>query len=166
MTDTARRAQLWELIKDIHFGMFTTRHANGHLHSRPMTTQNRAIDEDDSLWFFMSAGSETVADLLRDNQVNVAYSDPEDQAYVSVAGQAEIVEDDARKQALWSRANEAWFQGGPTDPDLTLVRVRIAHADYWDAPGNRLVHLYDMAVSALTGEPPKDKGERGRVDMR
>lgn len=166
MTDTTRRAQLWELIKDIHFGMFTTRHANGHLHSRPMTTQNRAIDEDDSLWFFMSAGSETVADLLRDNQVNVAYADPADQAYVSVAGQAEIVEDDAHKQALWTRANEAWFKGGPSDPDLTLVRVRIAHADYWDAPDNRLVHLYDKAVSALTGEPPKDKGERGRVDMR
>ncbi len=166
MNDTAHRTQLWDLIKDIHFGMFTTRHANGHLHARPMTTQNRAIDEDDSLWFFMSAGSDAVADILRDSQVNVAYAEPAKQAYVSVAGQANVVDDLQRKQALWSRMDEVWFPGGPTDPDLTLVRVRIEHADYWDAPSNRLVLLYDMAVSALKGERPKDMGERGHVDMR
>lgn len=166
MDEIGHRAQLWDLIKDIHFGMFTTRHANGHLHARPMTTQNRAIDEDDSLWFFMSAGSDTVADLLRDSQVNVAYADPDKQAYVSVAGQAQVVDDLQRKQALWSKMNEVWFKGGPTDPDLALVRVRIEHADYWDAPGNRLVRLYDMVMSALKGERPKDMGERGHVDMR
>ena len=53
-TAAQQREHLWALIKDIRFGMFTSRHGNGHLHSRPMTTQNRAIDEDTSLWFFMS----------------------------------------------------------------------------------------------------------------
>ena len=45
------QAKLTELIKDIKFAMFTTHKPNGgHLHSRPMTTQNKRID-DDSLWF-------------------------------------------------------------------------------------------------------------------
>ena len=57
------RTHLWELIQDIRFAMFTTRHGNGHLHSRPMTTQNSKLDEDSSLWFFMSRAGEPVADL-------------------------------------------------------------------------------------------------------
>ena len=52
--DAHARERLWEMIKDIRFAMFTNRHGNGHLHSRPMTTQNKAIDEVSSLWFFMS----------------------------------------------------------------------------------------------------------------
>ena len=57
---TQARSRLWSLVKDIRFAMFTTRHANGHLHSRPMTTQNSRIDEDSSLWFFMSRGGDPV----------------------------------------------------------------------------------------------------------
>ena len=37
---TEARTTLWNLIKDIKFAMFTSRHDNGHLHSRPMTTAN------------------------------------------------------------------------------------------------------------------------------
>jgi len=43
------RERLWDLIKDIKFAMFTTKHGNGHLHSRPMTTQNGKIDEDSAV---------------------------------------------------------------------------------------------------------------------
>ena len=38
--------KLSELIKDIKFAMFTTHKTQGHLHSRPMTTQNKRIDDD------------------------------------------------------------------------------------------------------------------------
>ena len=67
------RAHLWELIKDIRFAMFTTRHQNGHLHSRPMTTQNSTIDEDMSLWFFMSRVGDPVDELTDDPTVNLVY---------------------------------------------------------------------------------------------
>jgi len=63
------RSQLRALIKDTRFAMFTTRHRNGHLHSRPMTTQNTRVDEDDSLWFFMSRTREPVAELQADETV-------------------------------------------------------------------------------------------------
>ena len=71
------RIRLWDLIKNIRFAMFTSRHANGHLHSRPMTTQNSAVDEDASLWFFMSRRGEPVADLAADPVVNIVYADPD-----------------------------------------------------------------------------------------
>jgi general stress protein 26 len=158
-------AKLWALIKDMRFGMFTTRHENGHLHSRPMTTQNRRSDEDDALWFFMPRGGEPFADLRRDPQVNVAYADPSSDTYVSVSGLADAVEDAALRRALWNTANQAWFPNGPDDAEVALVRVRITHAEYWDVHQNKLVQLYKMARSALTGQPPKDLGDYGQVRM-
>lgn len=160
------RQKLWELIKDLRFGMFTTRHANGHLHSRPMTTQNRGLDEDDLLWFFCRADSDLVADLVFEREVNVAYADPGADSYVSVSGVAQRLDDPATKRRLWSQLNEAWFPRGVDDPDLVLLRVRISHASYWDVDSNKLVQLYQLAKAAVTGQPPKNLGQHAEVVMR
>ena len=159
------RAKLWDLIKDIRFAMFTTRHSNGHLHSRPMTTQNSKLDEDRSLWFFMSRKSEPVADLTGDSTVNVVYADPGEDSYVSVSGTAVVVEDMARKERLWSKMAQAWFPGGSADPDLALVCVTISHANYWDVEESKVVQLYKMAKAAVTGKPPTNLGEQAEIRM-
>ncbi|MBC7666058.1 MAG: pyridoxamine 5'-phosphate oxidase family protein [Caulobacter sp.] len=153
--------KLTELIKDIKFGMFTTHKVAGHLHSRPMTTQNKKID-DDALWFFMSRSGDPVSEFKGDDQVNVSYANPSSDTYVSVTGVATVVEDQAKKQALWNKAAEAWFKGGINDPDLALVRVSIEHADYWDVKESKLVQLYKMAEAAVSGTPPK-MGEHGHI---
>lgn len=162
---TPQREKLWNLIKDMKFGMFTTHHGNGHLHSRPMTTQNKKIDEDDTLWFFMSRSAEPVADLAHDAQVNVAYAHPGDDTYVSVSGTATLEEDAAIKRRLWSKVTEAWFPKGVDDPDLALVRVRISHAHYWDVKSSKLVQLYAMAKAVVGGRAPRKLGETGEVRM-
>lgn len=162
----AARDKLWDLIKDIRYAMFTTRHEADHLHSRPMTTQNTGIDADSSLWFFMSRSGDPVADLAADGRVNVSYADPGDDSYVSVSGTAAVVEDVEKKKQLWSKMAEAWFPQGPTDPDLALVQVKIIHANYWDVKENKLFQLFHMAKAAVTGKPPTDLGEHGEVRMR
>ena len=163
---TAARGKLWALIKDIKFAMFTTRHgSNGHLHSRPMTTQNKALDEDESLWFFMSRKGDPVDDLVADGTVNVVYADPSSDTYVSVSGNAAVVDDMAKKRLLWNKLVEAWFPGGIDDPDLALVRVKIVHANYWDVKESKIVQLMTMAKAAVTGKPPTNLGEHGEVRM-
>ena len=163
--ETNSREQLWDLIKDIRFAMFTTRHGNGHLHSRPMTTQNSKLDEDDRLWFFMSRGGEPVADIGSEPEVNVSYADPGKDSYVSVSGTAKLSEDMAKKRELWSKMAQAWFPGGVDDPDLALIEVRISHAQYWDVKENKLTQLFKMAKAAVSGEPPKGMGETGEIRM-
>lgn len=166
MTDTRdHRKLLWEMIQDTRFAMFTTRHDNGHLHARPMTTQNSKVDEDDSLWFFMSKKSDPVADFASDPTVNVAYANPSRDRYVSVSGTAQVVEDSAKKRQLWNKMSEAWFPGGPSDPDLALVQVRITHANYWDMKESKVVQLYEMAKAVATGKPPS-LGRHGEVRMK
>ena len=162
---THARTQLWDLIKDIRFAMFTTRRSNGHLHSRPMTTQNSKLDEDSNLWFFMSRKGEPVADLLADPIVNVVYADPGADSYVSVSGTASVVEDMAKKQRLWSKMAEAWFPGGAADADLALVCVKIVYANYWDVKESKIVQLYQMAKAAVTGKPPTSLGEHAEIRM-
>lgn len=160
------RDTLWKLIKDIRFGMFTTRHGNGHLHSRPMTTQNTVIDDDDSLWFFMSRKGEPVADIATDKRVNLAYADTDDDSYVSVSGEAKVIEDMAKKTELWNKFAQAWFPGGIDDPDLALVQVTVVHAQYWDVKESKIVQIYKMAKAAITGERPSGMGESGEIRMR
>ncbi len=165
MADPTPREHLWELIKDTRFAMFTTRHDNGHLHASPMTTQNRDIDADESLWFFMSRRGGTASDLVGEVEVNVSYANPGSDRYVSVSGRARIVENPAKASALWSKMAEAWFKG-PDDPDLALVCVAISHAHYWDVKESKLVQLYEMAKAAMTGKPPSELGESAEVRMR
>ncbi len=163
--DTVDASKLWDMIKDIRLGMFTTRHGNGSLQSRPMTTLNGKDDRGAVLWFFMSRGSDSVADLTAAPEVNVAYADPGHDAYVSVSGRAHVVEDATKKGRLWSALAQAWFPGGPDDPDLALVAVSISHADYWDIKSNKAVRIFKIARAAVTGAPPTDLGEHTKVRM-
>jgi general stress protein 26 len=163
-TQSNARKLLWELVKDIQFAMFTTR-ADGRLRSRPMTTQNSEADERASLWFFMSRGSEAVNDIGADPVVNVAYADPGRDAYVSISGEAAVVEDREKKEQLWSKLAEAWFPGGADDPDLALVEVRIEDAEYWDVKESKVTQLFKMARAAVVSDPPTGMGEHGEVHM-
>ncbi len=163
--ETVDTSKLWDMIKDIKFGMFTARHGNGHLHSRPMTTQNGGDERGAVLWFFMSRKGDPVADISVSPEVNVAYADTGSDSYVSVSGTARVVEDDAKKKALFSTFAKSWFPGGASDPDLALVAVAIDHADYWDVKTNKAVQFFKMAKAAFTGIPPTDMGEHGKVRM-
>ena len=167
MKDTRHeRELLWKLVKDIKFAMFTTRHGDGHLHSRPMTTQNPSLEADESLWFFMSKKGDPVDELKADPIVNLVYADPSADTYVSVSGSAAMIEDTAKKEQLWSKMAEAWFPGGPTDPDLALVQVQIIAAHYWDVKASKPVQLFAMAKAVVTGKPPVGLSEHGEVRMR
>ncbi len=161
---TATTAKLWELIRDIKYGMFTAHHGNGHLHSRPMTTLNRD-EQGGVLWFFASRQGEPALDIESVPEVNVSYSDPGRDAYVSVSGTARIVNDPAQKNALWSPVAQAWFPGGVGDPDLALIAVTINHAEYWDVKTNKATKIFEMAKATMTGTPPSF-GEHAQVRMK
>jgi general stress protein 26 len=83
-----------------------------------------------------------------------------------VSGAARVVEDPVKKKELWSAAAKAWFPGGVDDPDLALVAVLVAEADYWDVKANKAVQIFKLAKAAVTGKAPTDLAEHRRVRMR
>ncbi|RYF38546.1 MAG: general stress protein [Comamonadaceae bacterium] len=165
-TDTNDHARLWELIKDTRFGMYTHQHDDGMLHSHPLTTQNRSVDKDATLYFFVPRDGEIARHVADNNPVNVAYANPDDDSYVSVAGKARLVEDDERKRALFNPAAKAWFPKGVEDPNLGLLAVRIEHAEFWDVKESKVTQLLKMAKAAVTGDGPPQMGEHKKLDVR
>ena len=164
-TESPAHETLWNLIKDIRFGMLTHRHSNGMLHAHPLTTQNRSIDEHNELYFFINKSGELYERLLTDGEVNVSYANPEKDSYVSLSGQARFMDDLEMKKELWNVMAKAWFPDGPTDAHLALLSVRVRHAEYWDVHESQMVQLFKMAKAAITGEPPHDMGEHRELTL-
>jgi general stress protein 26 len=126
MSDRKSHDVLWDLIKDTRFCMLAHRHTDGTLHSHPLTTQNKALDEGRSLYFFVSRSSEVGQRLQQDGNVNLAYANPDKDTWVSITGTARVLEDAAKKRELFNPIAKAWFPNGPDDPDMELVEVVIA----------------------------------------
>ncbi|HYF21415.1 MAG TPA: pyridoxamine 5'-phosphate oxidase family protein [Ramlibacter sp.] len=156
--------RLWEMIKDIRFGMLTHRHPEGGLHAHPLTTQNKGLGEKGVLYFFVSKSTELGRRLQSDGNVNVSYSDPHKDCYVSITGHATISNDKDAIQRLFNPMAKAWFPGGPDDPDLELVEVHISHAEYWDVKESKPTQLFKMAAAAISGERPH-MGEHKEVHI-
>ena len=153
--------KLFDMIKDVKIAMMTTVDSDGTLNSRPMW--NNDADENGDLWFFTRLHSPKTNEISRDNQINLAYSDPSSQNYVSVAGKAEIVRDQATIDAKWQESLKTWFPKGKDDPEVALIRVHPEKGEYWDSPSSTMVHLYGYVKAALTGESPKT--EVKKVDL-
>jgi general stress protein 26 len=133
MTDSPWRPddtrEIAELIKDIDICMFVTR-SNGSVRGRPMSN-NGKVEFDGDNWFFSYRDSAKVAEIEADPTVELAYIATDKGTWVSVEGQAEVVEDDARKRDLWQKDLEVWFDGGPDDDRIVLLKVRAQRIHAW-----------------------------------
>lgn len=151
------------IMKDVRTAMFTTTADDGSLHAHPMTTQEAKFDGD--AWFIAGSSSEAVRNLRRNPAVNVAYAGSS--SWLSLTGTATVLEvgadADRRKKELWNTFTEAWFPGGQEDPEVVVVKVEGASAQYWDSPG-RVAMTAAMLKAKVTGEPPT-AGDSAAVDL-
>ena len=151
--------KLQTLIEGIDFCMLTTMDG-GYLRSRPMSTQEFEFDGD--LWFFSSSNTHKVEEIAKDDRVNVAYSKPADNTYVSLSGRAVVINDPAKIKELWNPILKAWFPEGLEDPNLCLLKVSVEQAEYWDAPSSKIVQLYGFVKALATGQEA-DYGENKKI---
>jgi general stress protein 26 len=165
MSTTDEQAKLWDLIKDTRYGMLTHRHDDGQLHSHPLTTQNKKFDEGATLYFFVPKDGDIARHVVSDPTINVSYANTDADSYVSISGQAALVEDQAKKEALFTTMAKAWFHQGVNDPNLGLLAVHIVDAEYWDVTDSKMVQLLKMATSAVTGKPPTHMAEHKKLDV-
>ncbi|GAA5511784.1 hypothetical protein Dcar01_00497 [Deinococcus carri] len=153
---------LASIIKDVKFAMLTVTTAEGHLKAHPMTTQQTEFDGD--IWFIGGKDTEQVQCMGERPQVNVSYSDPGKNNYVSVGGTAQLVEDRAKLEELWSDFYKAYFPQGIDDPNVQLIKIEAQGAEYWEGSG-RMKALFQMARAAVTGKPATDMGNNDTVKL-
>jgi general stress protein 26 len=154
--------KLAALVKGIRFAMLTTADSQGELHSRPMATQQ--IEFDGDLWFFTRRSSDKVSEVEERSTINVAYTNVDEQRYVSVAGVASIVRDKAKMAELWNPTLKIWFKDGLEDPELCLLKVEPQSAEYWESASNKLVRLAGFVAARVTGND-KFLGDNARIDF-
>ena len=155
--------KLAQMIKGIDFGMLTTVDDDGTLRSRPMST-NGNVEFDGDVWFFTYGDSHKVLEAQHSPQVNVAFSDPKHQNYVSLSGTASLVRDKAKIKELWEPALKAWFPEGVDTPDIALLKVTAHKGEYWDAPASPIAHAIGLVKNLATGGG-SHVGQNEKVDL-
>lgn len=162
-TDAKTHEKVWDMIKDIKTAMACTHGEEHRLHARPMMAlyHNEATGE---LVFFTRRDSRVHDEVEHDQHILLNYANPEKNHYVAVTGVAETSSDLADIEKYWTEGARVWFPDGPKDPNISVIRVYIEMAEYWDAPSSAFAFAFGYAKARLTGTPPH-LGEVGKVAL-
>ena len=142
--------KLGSMIKDIRFAMLSTSDKDGSIRSRPMGTLSTEFDGE--IWFFTREPSGKTQSIQNDQNVNLAYSNPDHQRYASVVGRATLVHDKDKMAELWNPLMKAWFPEGLEDPEICLLKVSVESAELWDSPPGAIVRLVGFVEAIATGK--------------
>jgi general stress protein 26 len=154
------RQEVAKILKHADIAVLTTANKENQLVSRPLALQ--AADFDGELWFFTHDPSPKADEIRSHPQVNVSVH--AGGGYLSIAGTAEIVRDQAKINELWSAAVDPWFENGKEDPDAALIRVDADTAEYWTADSPKVATIFKLAKSKVTGSQA-DIGKNDVVDL-
>ncbi|MEO5945235.1 MAG: pyridoxamine 5'-phosphate oxidase family protein [Chitinophagaceae bacterium] len=138
-----------QIVDDADICLFTTDLTSLPLKTRPMSRQR--VDEDGTIWFFSDKDSDKNTDIIKDNRVQLFYSNKSSMEYLSLYGTAQIIQDAAKAKALWSAPAKIWFKD-PEDPNLTLLKINPEDGYYWDTKDGKIVSLFKMAIGIITGK--------------
>jgi general stress protein 26 len=162
LTGREGMAKIGELIKDVRICVMVTAGAHGSMDARPMATQKTEFDG--TVWFLTRHESAKVSEMEGDSHVTLVYSDPKGENYVTLKGRATMSRDRAKIHEMWNPMYRAWFPEGEDDPQITVVRVDVTEAQYWDASSSKIVLGVKYLAAAVTGGKV-DVGESGRVKV-
>ncbi|MFX4286737.1 pyridoxamine 5'-phosphate oxidase family protein [Janibacter sp. G349] len=132
---------------------------DGRLVSVPMGTQD--LDDPGTIHFITEADTDKVRAITTHPEVNIAYAT--DDGWVSVSGTARRNDDRELLGRLWDASAGAFMEGGPDDPNSTLITVTADTARYWTSPGT-VATVVQMAKGLVSDGRP-DLGDTGTVSL-
>jgi general stress protein 26 len=137
-----------EMIKDIRIAMMCTVTPDGTIHSRPMATQDSEFRGE--LLFLSREESSKTDEIAHQSPVTLNYVDSKNHRFVTLSGYAGLSKDRETIHELWNPLYKAWFPQGEDDPEITVIRVYVDHAEYWEAPANSVIRGYQLLKAAVT----------------
>lgn len=160
LQDKAALEKLKSLIADTRICMYTNVE-DGQIVSRPMTTLD--VDDEGNIWFFTSRTTD-LGDTLLPEPVTLIYSNPAKNSYLSISGDAFVVQDPQKKEELWNPMARAWFPEGKNDPNLVVLKVSTNEGSYWDSTSSKMV-LFISFLKAIITEKVQEVGDHGKIDL-
>lgn len=161
LASTDALEKMTTMVEDIDFAMLLTDLKSQPIHAVPMSTKK--VDKQGNIWFLSSLNSDHNTNIVKSPEVQLLYSDISDMEFISIYGRATIVADQSILKDLYSKSDDAWFDG-QDDPNLSAIKVVPEEAYYWDNKHNKYISLFKMGVAALTGKKA-DVGEKGRLNL-
>lgn len=154
-----RVEDLIKFIEGHKFCLMTTRQKeSGYLVSRCMAV---AAHEGLDLFFHTNTESGKTDELVGDPHVNIGFLKESNGDWASVSGTAEIISDRETVKKYYSNQLKAWVgdlgdgihNGGPNDPRVGVIKVRVRTATYSLAEGNPISRSIEVAKGTITGKP-------------
>lgn len=151
--------RVWKLMEKIGICMFASKDGE-KIRSRPMGAKPRQADH--VIYFLTDARGHKDEQVEQDNHVCLSFAQPGDGKFLTVSGQARVLNDRALIRDLWDTAAEAWWSD-PDDPVVRAIAVTPEDAQFWEGP-HGIVATFAMVVAAATAGPPV-LGDQRKVDM-
>ena len=156
--------KIQDVIKDVKFAMMTTVNSKGDLHAWPMTTTEANIGAKE-IWFIGDKTSDVYKDIQDNKKVGLSYATQDAKNYVSVSANAELPNDKAKLEELWSPVYNAFFEHGIEDPNVQLIKVVPHGVECWIS-GSSTVNIFKMAAAAIQdGKTAEDMGEQFNISL-
>lgn len=149
----------WALMKKIGFCMLSTR-VNNDIRSRPMAAH--VVPLDHAVYFLTDVDSQKDSQIDANPSVGLAFADASANKYVAATGRAVVSNDRAKIHELWSTPAKAWWDNAD-DPQIRVIKVTLADAQYWDSPGT-IVSTIKMLAASMTDQRP-DMGHSAKVGL-
>ena len=124
-------ARVWDILEKTGAGMLTTQFSGG-LRARPL--EARPDREAGAIFFVTDVRGHKDDEIAARPEVCFVVIDPKDKAYLSITGRASISRDGARAAAIWKKTDDAWWKGGPHDPNVRVLTLEPVTAELWDGP--------------------------------
>ncbi len=131
---TSEFAAVAEAMAKIDFCMMQTVGQHG-INTRPMSN-NGEVQFDGDNWFFARSSSTKVAEINKDDRVQLTFADNAAPSFISVWGKGSVVNDIELKRSYWHQSLETWFKNGPDDPEVSLIKVTAQRIQTWGRLGD------------------------------
>jgi general stress protein 26 len=144
--------------------MLTTRTSDGGLHVRPMAVAK--LEPNEELFFATGLSTTKVGEIANNSSVTVTFQSNSE--FAVLHGTARIVKDGELVEQLWSEAWRVWFPGGKDDPNLCLLAITPASAEYWDNSGIQGIKYLFSGLKAVIqkSSPEADETQHAKVSLK
>lgn len=159
-TRSAPVEQLWDQLNSVHAGMLGVEGSGQHM--QPMAPQ---VDRDaNRIWFYSRKDSDLIKAAGEGAKAHFCIVGERHDYHACMSGELVENADQKKIDAFWSPIIAAWYDGGKSDPNLTLLEFRLKNAAVWASSANPVKFGWEIAKANLSsGEP--DLGARANIQF-
>jgi len=122
--------ELSEKMKDLDICMLSTQTIDGQINARPMSN-NGDVEYDGNSFFFTYDESDVAKEIEDNEQVTLSFNG-QNNLFIAVLGEAELVRDKEEMEDHWQEDLEQWFKDGLDTPGIVMIHTRASKIRYWE----------------------------------